>query len=180
MQSQSEHIQPWDELIPVPGNVPSVLGDPTLNRGLTSGDCDTAGNFWFCFVHKSRRIMNIHRDPPETSPNFSLVPRWTCAATVKWRTQRSRDSLSDCRRAQRQWAGRCDLFHLSSTLSFAADVDTYGLILKVLHVLNLHICYRPDIWVIHSVTQWCHYVISVIKLKNCFYPKYKYVRFIKF
>lgn len=36
-----------DELILrlVPGKVHSVLGDPTLNRAPTSGDCVTAGNF---------------------------------------------------------------------------------------------------------------------------------------
>lgn len=147
----------WDELILrlVPGKVHSVLGDPTLNRAPTSGDCVTAGNFWFCFVHKSRRIMYILRDPPDLAA-FPLVPCWTCTAdctpTGRWKTQQSRDSLSYYTRAQRQWAGRCDLLHLSSSPSFAADVDTYGLILKVLHVLNLHICYRPDIWVIVCVT----------------------------
>lgn len=33
-------------------------GRPVLNCVLTSRDCVTAGNFWFCFVHKSRRITS--------------------------------------------------------------------------------------------------------------------------
>lgn len=32
------------------------------------------------------------------------------------------------------------------TVSLVADVDPYGLIFKVLHVLNLHISYGVDIW----------------------------------
>lgn len=135
-----------------------------------AGIATLLGTFDFVLFIKAGGLCTSTETHLTPLPNVSLVLHWNCAAdsapTASWRAQRSRDSLSYRRRAQRQWASRCDLFHLSSTLSFAADVDTYGLILKVLHVLNLHICYRPDIWVILSVMQWHHYVISVIKLKQ--------------
>lgn len=43
-----------------------------------------------------------------------------------------------------------DLLHFTLTLSLVADVDPYGLIFTVLHVLNLHIYYKLDIWAILS------------------------------
>lgn len=129
--------------------------------------------------------MYILRDPPDL-PAFSPVPCWTCAAdcapAARWKTKQCgilRLTTEEPSDAQRQRAGRCDLLHLSWTLSFAADVDPHGLIFKVLHVCNLRICYRLDIWAIPSVTWWCRYVISVFKLKYCLCPKYTHFRFIK-
>lgn len=97
--------------------------------------------------------MYILRDPPDLpafSPAQQIAPpqpdgKRSSAGILRLTTEEPSD-------AQRQWAGRRDLLHLSRTLSFAADVDPYGLIFKVLHVRNLRIGYRPDIWGIPSVT----------------------------
>lgn len=46
--------------------------------------------------------------------------------------------------------------HFTQTLSLVADVNPYGLIFKVFHVLNLCIYYRTDIWAILSDVQHHH------------------------
>lgn len=61
-------------------------GRPRVHWALPNRDCVTAGNFWFCFVHKSRRITSsethLTRLPllrcPLLNPysGFHLLARW--------------------------------------------------------------------------------------------------------
>lgn len=108
-------------------------GRPMVNSALTSRDCVTAGNFWFCFVHKSRRITSSETHltrllllccPLLNSYSGLHLP-------ARWEIQQSRDSLSyytESCAVQRQWASEYDPLHFSWTLSLVADVDPYGLI----------------------------------------------------
>lgn len=141
-----------DELILrlVPGKVQSALGDPTLNRALTSGDCVTAGNLDFVLFIKAGGLCTSSETHLTYPPSLlsPVEPAQQIAPPQADGKHSSAGILRLTTDAPTQWAARCDLPHLSWTPSFAADVDPYGLIFKVLHVCNLRICYRLDIWAI--------------------------------
>lgn len=143
-------------------------GRPMVDWALTSRDCVTAGNFWFCFVHKSRRITSSENHLtrllllccPLLNPNNRLhLPDG-------WKIQQSRDSPSYCTsvicctETMSMWMWL--LLHFWQTLSLVADVDPYGLIWTVIHALNLHIYYRLEIWAILTDVQYrqCSLAVS--------------------
>ena len=127
-------------------------GRPRVHWALPNRDCVTAGNFWFCFVHRSRRITSseTHLTRLHLLGCPLLNPYSGLHLPARWEIQRCRDSGSDyteaAQRTHRQWEKDRDLLHFTLTLSSVADVDPYGLIFRVLHVLNLHIYYKLDIW----------------------------------
>lgn len=133
-------------------------GRPRVHWALPNRDCVTAGNFWFCFVHRSRRITtsetHLTRLPLLRCP--LLNPYSGLHLLARWEIQQCRDSpsyytgLFAAQRTHRQWESERDLLHFTQTLSLVADVDPYGLIFKVLHVPNLRIYYSMDIWAILS------------------------------
>lgn len=135
-------------------------GRPMVNWALTSRDCVTAGNFWFCFVHKSRRITSSENHLTRLLLLCCplLNPYSWLHLPARWKIQQSRDSLSYyarvtcCTETMSKWMWL--LLHFWWTLSLVADVDPYGLIWTVMHVLNLHIYYRLDIWAILSAVQY--------------------------
>lgn len=70
-------------------------GRPRVHWALPNRDCVTAGNFWFCFVHRSRRITSsgthLTRLPLLHCP--LLNPYSGFHLPAKWKLQQWRDSL---------------------------------------------------------------------------------------
>lgn len=73
-------------------------GRPMLNWVLTSGDCVTAGNFWFCFAHKSRRITSSETHLTRLLLLYCplLNPYCGLHLPARWEIRQSRDSPPYC------------------------------------------------------------------------------------
>lgn len=70
-------------------------GRPREHWALPNRDCITAGNFWFCFVHRSRRITSSETHLTRLSPLGCplLNPYGGLHLPAIWEIQQWRDSL---------------------------------------------------------------------------------------
>lgn len=121
-------------------------GRPRVHWALPNRDCVTSGNFWFCCVHRSRRItpsethltrLHSHQCPLLIlSSVFHLPGSGERDSRAGFTVSLSTGRFTAQTQTQRWWQSECDLLDFTLPLSWEADED----------VPNLCICYRLHIW----------------------------------